>query len=393
MREGAAVIACRTDNPAVRRAFDALAAVMTANGAWGHPEAVLEEAGGHVRIPAPPPATDDEPLLSVPVLCLPPVAALCLDGDGRIGVVDRARELPETTRLTAERLAAFYDAVGKLDAHAREHPLFALDACRAVRDKLIAGRAGAVATDRLGELDDPAARGRLLLESLLESRHFDLPGVGRVLLPLIDCLNHHGGAPTFQVAEGSAAVWVVNARPAGTAEVFARYRTLDPHDALLSYGFVDESHNLVRSVPLRVALEAGAVLDVAGTGMAPPAADAMPADVADLRPWFPREVTVDDGHVRVSDINIPGPAAPWALRRVLGALLARARPDAPGPERLMAVKRAESAILAENRQYYADLAALADACRDDANPCLANVRHLCAVQEARLAGHARRVGV
>jgi hypothetical protein len=173
-------------------------------------------------------------------------------------------------------------------------------------------------------------------------------------MPFLDCLNHHFRARGFQHSQGEAggAIYSYMDRPVeGSGECFARYRLLDCHSAFVGYGFLDSSAPFVMSQAGNVVLADGLQLDVrrnASRGFQ----GTLPKGSRDLALFMPHVLNKGTDRLELSRLLIPGANAPRALRRVLGLLISRKRPEWTPSRVEGAVLDAEDQILAMSNSFF-----------------------------------------
>jgi hypothetical protein len=175
-------------------------------------------------------------------------------------------------------------------------------------------------------------------------------------MPFIDYANHDSRAYGFQPGPQSFGqdhrVSLLNCQPLnGSNEVCVRYTQLDSLDAYLTYGFVDQSSPIVRSVP--TTLEAGDLDVRSRIGVV--TKKELQSDIADLGPYVPNVFQTADGRTVLTHLLFPDAGSPYALRRVLNWSIRHVRGNL-GLKRLRErVITAETALLQANRAYYDDL--------------------------------------
>lgn len=200
------------------------------------------------------------------------------------------------------------------------------------------------------------------------------------IMTIIDFMNHHSnGAPFGTHDEG---VSVACAQPLeNSQECFAYYRPMDPFDTLTHYGFVDQSPNFVRSIPVTIQIPKLGRIAIKSRG------DLLnqkklAKQVQDLGFFMPViEKTYDI--VSASHIYIPGDSAPHALRRVLGVLIGRlARKNMSREDCMVILRDVERQIIEENKQFYENLLVHLDQKTEDLKTCsmLRNVKTMANLQ-------------
>jgi hypothetical protein len=244
-------------------------------------------------------------------------------------------------------------------------------------------------TDRLAA-DEHAP---FLLHRFIGTRSLDFrvdPGAsaGAVLAPIVDLLNHHSKAPPFQEHTGPSGRRLRITRPrsvpANPRECFVQYGFYDPLETLLSYDFIDESAEFLRSVPAVITLPGIGTIKVQA-GRSKSASKSLPAPLKAIADYLPKIVTRQPRYLEVAFLAITAaPALPHALRRVLNLLIATLDRDCL--DRLDLIVAAEDQILAANRAHYQELrrALAAAPAGAPASPVLAELTRACELQIARL---------
>ncbi|WP_139312691.1 hypothetical protein [Acuticoccus yangtzensis] len=358
----------------------AIAARVADAGGWFDPALSITAHGGDLAVKSGAAASTAGRQLSVPVAAMPRMRDFSLraEGDHLSAKADGA-----ATPLQAEilgHMVALYNACGKLGSWRRQSPLLALKDHGALLDHLLAARAGAVKVRQFRSLMERAGtvegEDALALTTFFNARMFALrpelagPGgaAGRqeaagpvsVLLPIVDCINHHLGAEPFSVDEMAAPVALtVSAAPAASGEVFVRYNLYDALETLLFYGFVDPAPDFVGSVPVSVGLAAGRRLTVTASGGA--YRGPLPPDVAPLRGFIGQASAGKAGEVRLSKLVIPAARHRAAFRRVLAFVLRASALCHSNAAAADALPHVEAEIIAANAAYWSRLAGLADA--------------------------------
>lgn len=158
----------------------------------------------------------------------------------------------------------------------------------------------------------------------------------RLLMPVIDAMNHHETSPGYAV--DAVALTVAVSRPTGTPECFVKYhRHPDALAMALDYGFVDDSAHCIDSTAVRV--------EVAGVGLLEVTADLdRPGTAGD----FP-VVTAGPGALCLSHLRIDALRPTTAREAVrLPVRAAAARAGLAEPDALGAADRAWESVIAAN---------------------------------------------
>ncbi|MDH5217942.1 MAG: hypothetical protein OEX19_09615, partial [Gammaproteobacteria bacterium] len=183
--------------------------------------------------------------------------------------------------------------------------------------------------------------------------------VQRVIMPVIDYMNHHWrGAPyNYQTTDSPGRLSVDCAQPNPESnECFAFYNTMDALDSYIKYGFADLSAPLVRSVSLDISIENVGTIHIIG-------AIAKTARRKSLKSFknIPRQVPLlgevkKGSHLNVSHIFIPGTNTPFAMKRILAALIQNLSVEKLSMTDLRKIiKKCEEQIVEANIVYYKKL--------------------------------------
>ena len=180
---------------------------------------------------------------------------------GRLDVLDVPDDIGEFELPMLYLQTALHNACGKLAWLSATHPSLAGD----VPAEVVSATRALIPSFRTHSTD--------VVDVLFANRCFRIPTTEgapaeRVLIPLIDLLNHH--------ADGSAGTWLgdaftVDARlPFGTGECALNYGLdRDAIEMAASYGFVDASARTAHSAPVSVRVTGLGVIGVRGDGRAP----------------------------------------------------------------------------------------------------------------------------
>lgn len=342
--------------------IERLLTLLQENGSQVHPGLKLVSSDAGLSLLAPDGAHPGEPLIKLSPSCLLPLEdfTFALAGDDIVLRTQTAAVSPLQLELM-QTLISLYNHSGKIAFHRRTNPWVLAQQDREFLRHITAGRGMEAFAETLSHLDDEPEQ--FLLHSFFKSRRLDhLTDSGRqhrVLMPVIDFLNHHYAGAPFAIDEagdGAIAVGLKLACPVpGSRECFARYGLYDAYDALLSYGYVEHDAPFVRSVPLRITLdlERPVTLDIqAVVGEA--GHRNLRARYRDLAFYLPA-YTLHSDRMEVSYLLIPQDNAPYALRRVLDILIRILAPTLANDRVAESVSRAERAILDENLRFYDDL--------------------------------------
>jgi len=210
----------------------------------------------------------------------------------------------------------------------------------------------------------------------------------RVLLPVLDSMNHHFNGSPFTYEQHDSDRFVTIARSAALPgmgnECFAFYGKHDSFDTWMTYGFIDESVPFLSSVGMTLALPGLGSIRV--TNIISNRTDGeLPEMEKDLYFYVPKLLARRGNDIEVASLLIPGPGAPRSLQRTLNFLITEIHPGHPKQRDL--VLHAEQQIIATNRTYYQKLAAFLRSLppRDSLQrPILNNFIRVCDLQIAHI---------
>ena len=215
------------------------------SGGWVHPGARFVERSGHLSVHV---TVDDErPLLQIPREAFVRVDAITWNHSvDRLEILDLPGELGDVELPMLYLQTALHNQCGKLPWLREHHPAVAPLPTSIV--------------DAVVRIEPGFRRTTMSTTDLLFSnRCFRLalpehPEPQRVLIPLIDLLNHHGAGATAQW-DGNA-FSIMPSSPFGTDECALDYGLRrDALEMALVYGFLDESVTWVHSAPIDTQVE------------------------------------------------------------------------------------------------------------------------------------------
>jgi hypothetical protein len=329
--------------------------IVSAHGGSWHPQMRCEIRQGGMRILAD--AGAQGPLITIPTELLVPVdGARWSDGGDRIQVDAPPTDLTPVQLELLHLLVALYNATDKLRWWRHEHPASLAHADSAVGDALMAIRP---------TWAESVSRGAVT-EAFLKTRIFGWRREGpdgtttRVLMPIVDLLNHHRKGAPLTVDQG--AMRIAARQPDGTGECFASYgQRRDLLDFLLHYGHLD----------LTTPFAHAALTDIEVPGIGRVQVEE-PGQVRPLHPLDPPRVSIDDTGIRLShiccDAKHPERARTMLTMAFQGCLLKRGHPAADAHR--LAVG-ALGALGAANRELLARLAAASRRAEHPAGPMFA----------------------
>lgn len=229
----------------------------------------------------------DLPLIRLPESLLIPVDDLDWDRDpGRIAVIGGRAALHADQQQALDLMLDVYNRTGKA-AWARRHlPGCSMPGNEAVR------AAVQRAAPRFGVGDHSVAEVFIASRVLRLNAERRDPG-HRVLMPVVDFLDHHRRGASFRVVDGAMVIAVV--RPEDPTSCRAAYGARrSPLDTVLHFGFVDTSAGHARSLGLTVdhpARPIGGVVTVEGRSLRA------------VSPLDPPVISVEEGRLQLSHLT------------------------------------------------------------------------------------------
>ena len=230
--------------PGVADSVAALVDLIVSVGGAVHPRMRVVERNGSLSVHL---EGDDDglPLIRLPESLLVPVDGLDWDSDpGRIAVVRGRTALPGEQQRALDLMLDVYNRTGKA-AWARRH----LPGCSMPGNEAVFA-AVQRAAPRFGTGRESVAEVFISSRTLHHRPLPDGPGV-RVLMPVVDFLDHHRGGASFRVVDGVMALAVVRPEEPTSCRVAYGGRR-SPLDTVLHFGFVDTSARHARSLGLTV---------------------------------------------------------------------------------------------------------------------------------------------
>ncbi len=371
---------------------------VTRNGGIVHDKITIGCKDGDLKLTIDPSVEARQQILVLPVECLLPVDKFKLGLKGnKIIIKSHDDDLPKAQVEMMETMMALYNATGKIAGQKKTVTMglyykdkALLDALEKVRD---------TGTFPYADQIEKLSVQKLALDSFIKSRVLGFkqavieeaknsktgqPGAkfvrNKVIMPIIDFLNHHPQAIGFltQFAGASApgtelapeeqynedGIAVVKLCPvAGSNECYVQYGPYDAVDALINYNYADRESTFVRSMPVRVKLPDGAGTLVICSSASATLLDKekLPEGVQDLRFFIP-PIAADTNKkiVRLRHLFVPQERAPRALRRVLGLAINMMGGNHSPAKVMDLVIYAEKKIIQENYKYYQKLSKLAE---------------------------------
>lgn len=233
------------------------------NGAWLHRELVIHAEGGDLSLRGARPDTERASYMRVPVQLMPALQdfTLLTDRDRQLCAVPVRKDIDPLQQRVMQLMLELYNRTGKLAQWEASYPGFAWQNQDEIMQHLFSARPINSCQPIYAAIKNRQIIENTLPHSFMGSRKFIMRHQysGRaenvhVLMPLVDCLNHHSLAEGFRIHETpQPAVMRVLTRPQGEqGELFVSYNQFDAVDTLLLYGFVDSQAPFLFSVPCSV---------------------------------------------------------------------------------------------------------------------------------------------
>jgi hypothetical protein len=385
------------DDHGIEKLLVRLARDVSALGGGIHPEVQISCEDGDLSIRADGALALKTPLISVPEPALLPVDEIgFVVRDDELGLASPQTHLSPARRRLLDTMLEIYRRTGKIGSHRATSPWLALAHEPTILERLVQGRATAPAIRNFHRDFLEGRYDELTTKSFIKTRTLGFRlGAQRptpVLMPIIDFVNHHPGAPGFRTGTDSTGirrVAIQQANPiAASAECYVRYGNYDALDTYLVYGFVEQSAPFVRSVPLNFQLDGIGTIEVhsaigsnkaAGSGKLPPHLQA-------VRQFMPAVQPVSETHLILSHLMIPAGPPEFALRRILQELLVGMRPNLDQVGLQNYVAKAESEIISRNIAFYEQLIRLDEPKSDTSTDrsAVSTVRQMAEIQLAKL---------
>lgn len=277
--------------PAVADVLTEMTRIVLTGGGVVHPGLTMVERDGAmtVRCTDSADAAPDQPLFDVPREVLIPVdGAKWADSRSELVLTEPPPALTPRQRDLLDLHVALYNAGGKLPCIVASHPRLGFRDAPDVVAAVQALRPGFTEADvethnqalKAPSPHNPDSNEPPAIQVFLGTRVFGLKPVEaadpettrapthanqRVLMTLIDLLNHHPRGAPYRV--DARAMTPAVARPKGTDECFAHYgHRRDSLDLALNYGYVDTETQFVHCPPLTVDVPSVGKLRIAGRG-------------------------------------------------------------------------------------------------------------------------------
>ncbi|MDR5887794.1 class I SAM-dependent methyltransferase [Vreelandella janggokensis] len=305
--------------------------VLSQQGAWFHPQLRIHAEGGSLSLHGDP-GTPRASYLRVPMALMPHLECFDVTIKGNaFHCQPNGKPLLSHHHEMMESMIELYNVTDKVALWRDSLPFLAWQGEPALQ-RLITLRSHDQRFPRYQRLAAEGDNETLLVESFIGSRKFRLrkqhlqtldvrgiQGKRNVLLPVIDCLNHHLDTDGFTtLTDGGEPVMRTFHQPAkDNGELLVRYNYYDAVDTLLTYGFMDAASYWIASAPMT--LEVGNhQIDVKTNKVLNE--NALPFDIVDLRHYVPIVAPQNQNLTRITKLMLCT-QKPFSLRRVLTYLV------------------------------------------------------------------------
>jgi len=353
-----------SDCPKIQLVLDKLVSLILQNNGRLNPNIQIISSEGELSIKSKLNRKDLAEIIYVPDACLPSIEDfnLVLDGDT---IVAKTHIKHNASNLQVEIFLLMIDLFNltkKIKFHCKTWPVLALKNAPNIINHLQKG--SRYELKNLSLSDD-------IISSFIRTRWFKYSTESNermILLPLIDCINHHHNGQAFitgAAESGNKGVSVINSKPvASSDECFVRYNASnDALDHYIIYGFVDIFASMPLSVPHFIDLGIIGKLKINRIfkQKLPLNRNVKENDLPypkDLHNYFPEILENKNKLLEVSGLIIPPKEAVFSLRRILQILIKMLSPSIADTDLLKCTLHCETTILRMNHRYYDELQVL-----------------------------------
>lgn len=390
----------QTDNPEIEKSLRRIIKTAEEAGASFADDMTISCLDNYMTVFAPAHLHGENSMMRVPSAALPPVDffKVALKGDDLyVASYDKNQDLAASQIKLMELMLELYNITGKIKDYRQTSPWLFFHKHHELRDHILKGRDAKTVSDLLSCED--YSSDKEIIETYFKSRKLGFRSrpeapPSPVLMPILDCLNHHLQSPSYiSINEPEQTGLAVKASVPvpGSDECFVRYGPYDALDTLVNYGFAatDDIPVFTRSVVTEIDFVdygAGKLVIHGHTVSNMPRQS--PPELADIPFFQPTIVMHSPDRLEVSHILIPGPRNPRALHRVLAFLIrGGVKPQATNQELLDMISLAEQTIINNNKDYYKTLAMIADRFSADEqnSPMVKAIRETIDIQTAKIA--------
>jgi len=226
----------------------------------------------------------------------------------------------------------------------------------------------------------------VLLEGLFQTRYYYLfkspettiQDRERVIIPIIDLMNHHikGEITLNSVLQAETAndcppYLCIKCSPVpGSDECCHNYGVRDAYELFVGYQYIDRNADFLRSVPLTVDLGDTGSMEIFSNITDPGyPRHTLPPELVDLHFFIPPLNVTESGVIQLGYIYIPGQYAPYSMRRVLALSLQQLNSSLSPQQLERKVLMTERQILRKNLDFFYNLKRLVQGtspCPEDA---------------------------
>lgn len=354
----------KSDNPEVEKKIVSLRDKVLQEGGHLDKDLVLEYKDQGLSISKPGERTQ-EPIIKIPHHCLVPYEEFSFAIEGQAVVLTSHTDKASPLQVSfLEDILALYNLTDKMNLHHETSPWLAFKEDPDILEHLFQSRQGGDTNVIKKAFQDNKIDDDFTLMTFFKCRTLgsklnqkNAPKK-KVLMPIIDFLNHHMQGAGFQDDYDTDIpfLYVRQKSPIkGSDECFAFYNRFDALDTFLNYGFVDQSANFVRSIPVDIDLGTIGTIKVFATRGHVKQKE-IPAALKGLRTYMPiTNIYHDEKRAELGHIFIPPQQAQKSLRRILNFAIVMLAPSVGEIERLGYVLQAENVILQKNIKFYENL--------------------------------------
>jgi hypothetical protein len=348
------------DNKVTKNLISELISLLNDQGAIFSDDMIIDSINGSLGISLES-DVDDRVLIAVPGHTLITVDDVDLRLSGEDIVVEDTKWKSDDIRnKVLELIVDLYNSTKKINIHRNSFPSIVFGADQEILNLFLSGRSVSTGDELTFKISD-VNKDDSVLNSFIKTRvlgcktEVDKEQKTRVIMPIIDFLNHNHRAPAFSnsfTKEGELWMRVRKSKPlSGSNECFVRYGRYDSYDTLMHYGYAEYDVPFVRSVPLEFEIpDIGKLKIHAYSGLFKH--QELPEKIKDLHAFLPDFVTSGDC-IEASYLQIPvGGASPFALCRVLGVFFIEKDSLLNEESVKPYVKQAEEIVISKNIDFY-----------------------------------------
>jgi len=353
------------DDTLVESKLNDLVNLTTKNGAIFHNEMVIVSVNGDFRIESNLDRSCNDSLIYMPECCLPKI------DDFEVALENNKLTFkPKSNHVNSLHIEIFriaielFNLTEKIETHKKTFPWLVFFNNADLLEHLHQGRSIA---NKYYDYFKDGDISNIAIESFFGARHFNYRYndglVKAALMPLVELFNHHsdadpyyGTSPDLKMSEG---IMVRNSKPlSSTDECFVRYNKADMLSAYMSYGFVDMSTSILRSIPLVIKLSNNIGTIHIHSYASSSDAEKIPAEFEDVRYFFPEIKRTAKNEIQLSHLMILQNDSYDSLRRILKFSLSLMFPEMLKNELKRLVRKSEMEVLESNYNYYNHLDSL-----------------------------------